>query len=75
MSQNNLSPDVRHRLWQCYSLLLSLAEEAEKEAIGNGDGQEATIDETNQPTRSNRNGSKIKQEQVTIDGHKRLSGK
>ena len=30
MDHDNLSPDVRHRLWQCYSLLLSLVEEAEQ---------------------------------------------
>ena len=29
MSESTLSPDARRRLWQCYSILLILAEEAE----------------------------------------------
>ena len=32
MSELNLSADARRRLWKCYSLLLRLAEEAEKNA-------------------------------------------
>ena len=50
MDHDNLSPDVRHRLWQCYSLLLSLAEEAEQEPVVEVDtdtGQGSAIDKTN----------------------------
>ncbi|MFC1975677.1 hypothetical protein ACFLXQ_04715 [Chloroflexota bacterium] len=34
MSEFNLSPDARQCLWRCYSLLLKLADQAEKEAAG-----------------------------------------
>ncbi|MEM7033856.1 MAG: hypothetical protein AAF629_30215 [Chloroflexota bacterium] len=30
MTQENLSPEARYRLWQCYALLLQLAENAEQ---------------------------------------------
>ncbi len=43
MNELNLSPDARHRLWQCYALLLRLADQAEKDAIGSkiDEGQES----------------------------------
>ncbi len=34
MSEFNLSPDARQCLWRCYSLLLKLADQAEKDAAG-----------------------------------------
>ena len=55
MDHDNLSPDVRHRLWQCYSLLLSLAEEAEQNT-GNSelceDQELAPGDKVNEMTQS-----------------------
>ena len=32
MNSNELSPEARRRLWQCYLLLLELADQAEEEA-------------------------------------------
>ncbi len=39
MNEFNLSSDARHRLWQCYSLLLRLADQAEKDAADSKIGQ------------------------------------
>ena len=33
MSELDLSPEARRRLWQCYSLLLRLAEEADEDTL------------------------------------------
>lgn len=40
MSELKLSPEARNRLWQCYALLLRLAEEAEKKSTGEGASKE-----------------------------------
>ena len=37
MSELNLSADARRRLWQCYSLLLRLADEAEKNSAADSE--------------------------------------
>ena len=66
MNQTNLSPDVRHRLWQCYSLLLSLAEEVEEQTTENSAGQESTLAKTGQAGRLELNGSGVKQEESIV---------
>ncbi|MBN1220803.1 MAG: hypothetical protein JXM69_17915 [Anaerolineae bacterium] len=75
MSQNNLSPDVRHRLWQCYSLLLSLAEEAEEQTTENNTGQESTLVKIGQAGRPKLNGSGVKQEESIVGDQPYLSNK
>jgi hypothetical protein len=55
VSELNLSADAKHRLWRCYSLLLRLASEAEKNTATDSelcDGHEsATVTEANELTR------------------------
>ena len=55
MSEFNLSSDARRRLWQCYSLLLKLAEEDEKNAATDSElcerHESATATEANELTR------------------------
>ena len=55
MSELNLSADARRRLWRCYSLLLRLADEAEKNSAADPElctGHEsAAATEANELTR------------------------
>lgn len=51
MSSFELSPDARQRLWRCYSLLLSLADEVDKKTDTNSElceSQESTTTKANE---------------------------
>jgi len=70
MSEFNLSADARRRLWQCYSLLLELPEEAEQNTAADSElcerQESATATETNELTRLDNDTPKDGLEQTVV---------
>ena len=75
MSELNLSADARRRLWQCYALLLRLADEAEKNSAADSElwtGQEpAAATEANELTRLDYDNPEAGLRQVASEGQVR----
>lgn len=72
MSSFELSPDARQRLWRCYSLLLSLADEVEEDTDTDAelciDQGVAMATEVEELTEQRSDISKVEQEQTEAHG-------
>ena len=68
MTEINLSSDARRRLWQCYALLLELADEAEQNTTAESelceDLESATPTEPNELTQSENDTIERETEQI-----------
>jgi hypothetical protein len=68
MKKLNLSPEERRRLWQCYSLLLRLADEAEENNVTDSElceGHELlAVIEVDEATRLDDDAPDVKLEQI-----------
>jgi len=75
MNTNELSPEARRRLWQCYLLLLELADQAEEEAGLDPELDEnqdlETISQTDELSQQSNKPSDVAPDQVEISPNER----